>query len=389
MNIHAITESSLEQNSSEILDNPKLQSLQKLFDQIMPSNHFPTLGKYTEGVPINHFLLLEKITDIRLAQGFQSDHPWDRNNFFREIALDYEMAASLAIKQSKPLDAARSMEKTSTIYIEKLDRFSFGIDCLLSAWNLYTQAGELQKADKIQHQLYQVIDTWISQEREDDDTSSLVFPLLRKAEIMTITHSEESQEPLYQEAGQRCMELFEEGLSFRHLHPALIAGLCFEKTAEDKAQIAYKAVLESIDALDDIPASVLYKLIYGAPFYLHISMACLKCGRKDLFAAVIQQQVNLYLSYLQEKSRSDEMYHLLESYIQALVNVSAQLLDPHYFETIHESIRPFLAHFKAKEFNAKRNSYEAALTWLYTAPKETPVCEIIRRLEDPTHLLAP
>ncbi len=404
-----VSEDSISTDSSDHYSDLKTQQI------IEPAKSLKDLEAPFLNCGDEKFLLLEKSADADLEKGFQSDYVdgWNNEyrifNFFREITYKYEEAASLALSRSKFTDTIRILEKLAIVYAEKPDMSFVAIDRLFSAWQLCTVTGDLKRSEAILQKLHLLTDQEVSICRAETGCCSvdnLITALLYKAEILEITNPTQPLEHLYREAGQLCMQLHEEGVCLGHLNPTLIAGLCFEKSVEtqEQARIAYEKTIQLVNEFD-MAAPALYKLIYGAPFYLHISLAGIKSERKDVFAAVIHKQVKLYISCLEEvacagsddtdssvDSACDDFVELSE-YIKALVSVGSTLLGPESPEMIEikKTLKNYasLAHFDTEIPSSTRQHYEATHLALFTATKQTPVYEIIRQLEDRTKFLGP
>jgi hypothetical protein len=362
------------------------------------------------------YLMLEEAADVDFAKGFHSDwvdqygNEYREYQFYQEIANRYATAASKAIELSKFSDAARIMEKEALIFDERLGNHHYAIDRLLQAWQLCNQAGDRDYANSILQKLHTLTDSLIAIERADKGPLRLHYligALLHKAEILEITNSEQSIEPFYEEAGQLCMTLFALGEAYRHSNPALIAGLCFEKSKRTKehAQIAYeKAIkfsekqfafiddeLEITEESDLTDAEKNYvkwcKLIFSAPVYLETSLACLKCGKKDLFAALLHRQVKEFISFGQEAlSQMETADDGLFDYIKALASIGSGVLGSETSEMleIKKAMKEFapLAQFDCEEPSFQRQKIEAALFALFTPAPGTSVKSLIKLLED-------
>lgn len=376
------------------------------------------------------YLVLEKEADADWEQGFQSDwvdgygNVYREREFFRNIANRYTKAASIAMDLGHISEAVRMMEKEALVYSEKLDILPRSIDLILNAWKLCNQMGNRATAESFFQKLLVLADQNIAslriEEVESELTSlnsmNLIGALLLKAKILDVTGSSLEQRPLYEEAGQLCLDLDAEETSFGHLNAALIAGLCFEKSEKmkDQAVFSYEKVLEMKEDLlaifreegADLSGEKkiemgFYKLIYFAPACLQISLASLKCGKTNLFIEMIDSQVNQFISLIhlilansKESQTSCCVYEIDDciDYMKALVHVSEICLgsDVSGLSKIKKALQE-IPKFNSEESQIldRQQLIEDALLAIYMAPKETSVDEMVRRLENRDLLLAP
>ncbi len=372
------------------------------------------------------FLRLEEEADAAYAKDFQGNgwqDEYNRHEYFQKIAYKYAEAGSLALEDSRFMDAARLLEKEALVYVEKIDRSGRAIQCLLKAWKLYSQNNCSENAAAVLERLHKLVDLEIASSRqellEDDDFAlgSLTHWLANKAEIFELTGSPKEAEPLYEEIGNLCLELNKEGTAYGHLHPLLIAGLAFEKLpdGQDKAKKAYEDFLSEVEPWVEIfpkPTDRWEKylcLVFSFPVHLQISLASLKCGNLDVFTAALQKEIDLslaifedlYLSLFEDldlslfdlDSLDTSLFDLrpagndvLSDYIKALVSTALTLLGPDspHAATLTEAMKahPFLENFAMESPSDARKHFEAALIGLYLAPKEMSVKEIAHMLED-------
>jgi hypothetical protein len=140
----------------------------------------------------------------------------------------------------------------------------------------------------------------------------------------------------YEEAGRLCLELYARGISFGHLHPCLVAGLCFEKSAatSDRAQAAYLEICASIpdllisvtdEEINNCPLSI----YFTAPMYREAAFASLKCGKEGLFLDLMASQTHRIISacnMLADQECKEIPY--LCSYLRSIINLTSEIVGP-------------------------------------------------------------
>ena len=357
------------------------------------------------------YLGLEKQADSDWADGFHGlgDGDWRDDyrkwNFYKRIADQYAEASSKAIELSQLHDAIRIMEKQALVYAEKLDMVPSAFELLLNARTFCQQVGDLEKAQLLLQKLHALTDQEIASCRTEHSTSSdweatdLILPLLRKAELWEVTGFPLDAKPLYEEAGHLLLLLDEEGTSFNQLSPALVAGLCFEKSDKTQAlaHSCYEKVLEmgtQIRALyaeeiaglskDEKMEKELYKLIYFSPVCLNVYLASLKCGRMDLFADMINCQVHQFNSLLQLISDNwTEILQASAEYMKALINAGETILGP---DACVLSKIKFESEGKIGLWGQEAKT---SLLAIWTTPVETSVKEMVERLNYRQRFLGP
>ncbi len=398
-----------------------------------------------------NYLVLEKEADDALSRGFQSDcinvdeYYRGEHKFFRNILDLYYSAAFQAIKLSQFQDAARLMEKEASVVLEKFHCLSRGFALLLSSWTLYQQMGDLEKMEIVLQKLSLLADNEIdfcrtmqselidsdASETDSIDSNSyettssddsmessicdiyLVHALLRKAEMLEITSSSSEAIPLYDEIGQLCLDLDKKKyVCLTGADPALIAGLCFEKDnkTQDQAHFAYekvfkifeqfctsfpengekKFILEWYNSLstEEVRRDELNRIVGLAPNYLEASLASLRCGRKDLFAKIIELQIIQFISYMQSIPKETAVMNPLDTfkreqlceYMKDLIRVSKMLLGSSALSEIETLMQEVIGIDSEKEPSLWEKQAEMTLFNIYTASKKTSVKEMINLL---------
>lgn len=280
----------------------------------------------------------------------------------------------------------------------------FEITDPLLAENAYKQVEEFCNANDVSYDY--VKETQHEKQKEDneddddercsiDDLNNL-YDLIRIASQLETQGQKELAIASYEEAGKKCMEYYKENTAIGHLHPALIAGLCFEKNPNttEHAKNAFEALLDEYnDTIRDSEGSVntnddgidkVFKFIFAAPYYREVSLACLRCGKQEMFVNIICRQSDDVISIFNNVENIDEIeeeFWYLIDYIEASINVT---------EIIFEKDRTNFAQYREKlsNLNEKREQKKPSLTQLeaellniYAAPRSTTVDEMINRLE--------
>lgn len=366
------------------------------------------------------YLGLEKQADSDWADGFQlNEDDWNYQyrkwSFFKSIADRYAEASSKAIELSQLHDAIRIMEKHALVYAEKLDMLPSAFELLLNARTLCQQIGDLEKAQLLLQKLHALTDQEIASCRTEHSTSSdweatdLILPLLRKAELWEVTGFPLDAKPLYEEAGHLLLLLDEEGTAFNQLSPALVAGLCFEKSdkTQDLARCSYEKVFEmekQVRALyeeeiaglskNEKMEKELYKLIYFSPVCLNVYLASLKCGRTDLFADMMKCQVQQYISFLQflpDDWKEDQQFQACAEYMKALIKAGETVLGPDAgaLSEIKIAMEQVIDFEPEEQIRLWGQQAENSLLAIWTAPVETSAKEMVERLNYRQRFLGP
>ncbi len=375
------------------------------------------------------YLCIEKEADAAKARGLEkcwtNCYDYAERCFFHDIEYQYGKAYSLAMKANDLQSAARILEKQAWICEKKTVQEMRAFYLVRLAWDLYKQIGDEQKIKTCLTKLHVLIDNKIAvcrteyaESADTLDLSNLIHALLCKADLLEVLGFTIEAQSLYEEAGQFCMTIEDEGTAYGQLSAALIAGLCFEKSqkTEELARICYGKVLEMKEQIEtifmeeDVAISAeeqleeedddtstnehlgtgLYKTLYFAPACLQVSLASLKCGRNDLFTEIITCQLQLFISFLQLRSEDQKAIKELKMcavYMKALLNVSETILGSNALAEIKTALEKVID-FKSEE-KIWGNEVEKALLGIYTAPKEVSVNEMIERLEDRKYLLCP
>lgn len=218
--------------------------------------------------------------------------------------------------------------------------------------------------------------------------------IIDAADRLEKANLKESAALVYEEAAKVCMARFEEGVAIDHLHSALVAGLCFEKTRlQEQAKQAYEKVLEDLDQIDSVCSKDMidecFRFIFAAPCYLEASLASLRCGKEDVFGQIMRRQIQDLASIFQKCANVSEIDDQLMGFVDyatALISVTEILLGSDSSSAIEmkeEFKKSLPIRFDASgKGSLQKTEFEAALLAVYAAPPDTTVKEMIRRLED-------
>ncbi len=231
------------------------------------------------------------------------------------------------------------------------------------------------------------------QHRTPSEESTESYPIaphlaIEAADLLAITGLKEQAALAYEEAGKRCMEYYKEDIAVGHLHPALIAGLCFEKSprCQEQAMLAYARVLEPIDRIDLLKEEMGdFAIIYAGPIYLEATLASLKLGREDLFAKFIQMQASELISFADSYPTLGESEIFID-YAKALINVAEIILGADSKDWI--KLKEEISFPVSAQTRLPKTHFEAALLAVYAAPRITAVKDMMELLED-RRLLSP
>ena len=213
---------------------------------------------------------------------------------------------------------------------------------------------------------------------------------------------------VYEKAGRLCLTLFERDIAADGLHPCLVAGLCFEKSAATAGLVhqTYRDVLfsfkeyhrQEIAPIRD--SNSIVGFIFAAPFYLEATFASLKFGSRRIFLELMRDQVHWLASLCQsfpdgldtENSdpdfiMSDTQTDTLCAYLQAIINITGEIVGSHHPEylAMQDTAANVFRSLEEKGFEVSFTSQlqmEANLSSIYMDWENITVKEMLRRFTD-------
>lgn len=191
---------------------------------------------------------------------------------------------------------------------------------------------------------------------EAECNETVIFSLLNEAADLEKEDPEKAIS-LYEKAGELCLQEYDLGISIDHLHPGLVAGLCFEKSPT-RAKIAHdiyaKMVTESMQdfelyqKLEEKPeelGELYFWNIARIRCYLEVTFASLRCEREDVFRQLIKELVQNIID-LSNKEREERQFsrndnkqymQIFYDYLEALIRTMGEISGydhPEYIELV-------------------------------------------------------
>ena len=123
------------------------------------------------------------------------------------------------------------------------------------------------------------------------------------------------------------------------------------------------------------------------PVWLQISLASLKCERKDLFEEVVACQIQQFLSLfkiLPDELRDSDDLKACAQYMKALLETSRVVLDSDGLENEKDEFETTVVGSSGEE----QKAFEKTLFSIYTSSKEYSVNEIVNGVFE-NEILAP
>ncbi|MBM3184128.1 MAG: hypothetical protein FJZ64_02340 [Chlamydiae bacterium] len=183
---------------------------------------------------------------------------------------------------------------------------------------------------------------------------------------------------------------------------AIIAGLCFDKIGirQNLAKIMYKKTLElaeiqlailkeqiddEIISPEDVDGDLLNILWDGCALssaYSQMAFLSLKCEDKDLFADLVERQVNLWIPVY--NSLSNTSFDLICGWIQMFINVGEIILgsDHPTIAKLNAVAEPYISSLEQREQSPELQEVQERILSFYTSSRNTPVKEIICQLKE-------
>ena len=226
------------------------------------------------------------------------------------------------------------------------------------------------------------------------------FNLVDTASKFEKTKQNEITKLLYEEAGNQCIQLYEEDTAYGHLSSSLLAGLCYEKNplTLQKAKDAYellisdykKFISQNVEDMSSGDESLdsFYAYFFTAPVYLEVSLASLKCGYQDIFVGIVCRQIDEVASICESHEGKAFI-----NYIEAFANIAEIVLGQDHpgIAKIKESRKKLSRHLiklEKPKYSLRRKEIESTLLSILAASKETTVEEMVKLLES-GHLISP
>ena len=225
------------------------------------------------------------------------------------------------------------------------------------------------------------------------DLEGLIWPMLLKAELIEKQEGISSDaELLYEEIGEHCLTIEKAGFGMGpHTSAAFVAGLCFEKSRRTQIDAfnSYEIVLQmkkeveanftedSLNLSEEEQIDVGFtKMISFNPVWLQISLASLKCERKDLFEEVVACQIQQFLSLfkiLPDELRDSDDLRVCAQYMKALLETSRVVLDSDGLENVKDEFETTVVVSSGEE----KKAFKKTLFSIYKSSKEYSVNEIV------------